>query len=292
MHILSMAGYYYPFRTFLCHPDTIDSAINNFVEMVHGETKAVVVQLGRLQASDDVCEPLEVSFKRKKWKVVKVQASTQQFVALPSSVDTFRSSLSRNLRKNHDRRKRNLEAMDGFEIGYYNNCTQSEWEKAIDQCSIVESRCWLSAEGQTTRVYEREQFWKSYASKEDGSNHLSIWTLLLDSKPIAYTLSIDSGNCRYSISGQYDEEYKKYGVGVIVDMLMFENAIDSGLAVVNMGEDEYEYKRRWGAQPGSALQTFYMFRPSVIGLSVYAVFLTLDRLRKIALFSWLNRFFN
>jgi len=289
--ILSMAGYYYPFRTFPCHPEGKDAAIRNFVDLVHNDTGTHIVQLGRLQSSDNICDPLQTSFTDKKWKVFKVPAGAQQIVKLPPSIEEFRSTLSRNLKKNHDRRKRNLEAMDGFEIAHYNNCSTADRNHAINQCADVESRCWLAAEGQNTRIYGREQFWKAYASNEDGSNRLLIWILRLDSKPIAYSLALDSGNCRYSISGQYDMEYKKLGVGVIADMLMFQQAIESRINVVNMGEGEFDYKQRWGATPGSTLQSYYIFRPGIVGLSIYATFRTVNHLRKTRAFSWLNRFF-
>jgi len=268
--ILSMAGYYYPFRTFPCHPEGKDAAIRNFVDLVHNDTGTHIVQLGRLQSPDNICDPLQTSFTDKKWKVFKVPAGAQQIVKLPP---------------------RNLEAMDGFEIAHYNNCSTADWNHAINQCADVESRCWLAAEGQNTRIYGREQFWKAYASNEDGSNRLLIWILRLDSKPIAYSLALDSGNCRYSISGQYDMEYKKLGVGVIADMLMFQQAIESRINVVNMGEGEFDYKQRWGATPGSTLQSYYIFRPGIVGLSIYATFRTVNHLRKTRAFSWLNRFF-
>ncbi len=290
--VLSMAGYYYPFRTFLCHPDVRSTAIDQFASLVHNETNATLLLVGPLQVNDEISKPLQRSFQQLKWRVSDVSAGAQQVVNLPATVEGYRASLSRNLRKNHDRRKRSLEAMGQFDISYFNNCTAEVWDQAIERCAEVESNSWLAIDGDgKTRVHGRESFWKSYAAHEDGSRRLSVWVVSLDEKPIAYSLAIDSGACRYSISGQYDESYKKHGVGIIADMSMFEQAIESGKTVVNMGDGESDYKKRWGAEPSAELQSLYIFRPSVIGRLGYIAFRTLETLRHSRLFYRLNRYF-
>jgi len=207
--------------------------------MVHADTKATIVHVGPLQVNDQINVPLQSAFDQQKWRIFEVSAGAQQVVNMPATVDDFRTSLSRNLRKNHDRRKRSLEAMGQFEITYYNDC----------------------------------------------------WVVCLDAKPIAYSLAIDSGSCRYSISGQYDEEYKKHGVGIIADMSMFEQAIESGKTIVNMGDGDSDYKRRWGAEPSAELLSLYIFRPSIVGRLGHTALRTLDRLRHSKAFYRLNRYF-
>jgi hypothetical protein len=292
IQVLSMAGYYYPFRTFLCPPDVKDAAINGFVDAIHDESKVAVVLVGPLQTDDPVCDALQNAFRRRRWRLCGVDAGAQQVVQLPDSVEAFRASLSRNLRKNHDRRLRSLESAGEFEISYYNDCSADRWEHAISACAEVESRSWLALDDDgKTRVHGRESFWNSYAAHKDGSQRLSIWVVSLDGQPIAYSLAIDSGQCRYSISGQYDEAYKKHGVGIIADMSMFVQSIESGKTVVNMGDGESDYKRRWGAEPGVDLQSLYIFRPGVIGLLGHTAFRTLERMRHSKWFYRLNRYF-
>ena len=290
IQVLSMAGYYYPFRTFLCHPDVRDTATERFMEAVHDDSSAAIVLLGPLQTDDDVSAPLVSSFQRKNWKICEVSAGAQQLVKLPGTVEEFRASLSRSLRKNHDRRKRSLESIGQFDISYYNSCSSELWDQAIDQCAQVESRCWLADDGKT-RVYGQEEFWKGYAAREDGSRRLSVWVVSLDSKPIAYSLAVDSGASRYSISGQYDEAYKKHGVGIIAVMRMFEQGIETGKTVVNMGDGESEYKRRWGAQHGTELQSFYTFRPNIIVRLAHRGSLTVNWLRQNSVIHRLTRLF-
>jgi len=274
IQILSTAGYYYPFRTFLCHPDVKETALDHFVDVVHDETTATIFQVGPLQVSDQIRGPLRASFQRKNWRLCEVSAGAQQVVNLPATVDEFRASLSRNLRKNHDRRKRALAAMGQFDIYYYNNCTADDWDKVIDQCAEVEAHSWLATDKDgKTRVYGRESFWKSYAAHIDGSRRLSVWVVSLDAKPIAYSLD------------------KKHGVGIIADMSMFEQALEAGIKVVNMGDGESDYKRRWGAEPSEELQSLYFFRPGAIGWLGHNAFRTLDRLRHSKLFYRLNRYF-
>lgn len=292
IQVLSMAGYYYPFRTFLCQSEVKETAIDYFADTVHVDTSATILHVGPLQTNDQINSPLQASFRRKNWKIIDVSAGPQQVVELPDTVEAFHASLSRNLRKSHARRKRALEATGQFDISYYNNCTVTEWEQVIDSCSEIEARSWLASDSDgKTRIYGCESFWKNYAQHPDGSKRLSVWVITLNSKPIGYSLAIDAGSLRYSISGQYDEAYKKYGVGIIADMSMFEQAVESGKRVVNMGDGEADYKQRWGAEPGAELQSLYFFRPSVLGWLGRTAFRTLEQIRHSPLFYWLNRFF-
>ena len=144
IQVLSMAGYYYPFRTFLCPPDVKDAAINGFVDAIHDESKVAVVLVGPLQTDDPVCDALQNAFRRRRWRLCGVDAGAQQVVQLPDSVEAFRASLSRNLRKNHDRRLRSLESAGEFEISYYNDCSADRWAHAISASAEVESRSWLA----------------------------------------------------------------------------------------------------------------------------------------------------
>lgn len=290
--VLSMAGYYYPFRTFLCHPDAKEAAIDQFAEQVHKSSGATILHVGPLQVNDQINGTLQATFRKKHWLAYEVSAGAQQVVNLPATLEEFRSALSRSLRKNHDRRKRSLESMGAFDITHYNNCSTEVWNDVIDRCADVEAKSWLATDGDgKTRVYGREDFWKNYAAHKDGSKRLSIWLATLDGKPLSYSLAVDSGACRYSISGQYDEEYKKHGVGIIADMSMFAQAIEAGMKEVNMGDGESDYKRRWGVVPGVELKAVYFFKPGIIGWLGYAAFRTLDKMRSSPLFHKLNRYF-
>lgn len=290
--VLSMAGYYYPFRTFLCHPDVKDAAIEQFTGQVHKDSGATILHVGPLQVNDQINGSLQSAFRKKRWMVYEVSAGAQQIVKLPATVDDFRSALSRSLRKNHDRRRRSLESMGAFDVTHYNDCSAEVWNKVIDHCAEVESKSWLASDGDgKTRVHGSEDFWKSYAAHSDGSQRLSIWLATLDGKPLSYSLAVDAGSCRYSISGQYDEEYKKYGVGIIADMSMFTQAIETGMNEVNMGDGESDYKRRWGVVPGIELQAVYFFKPGLVGWPGYFAFRTLDKMRSSPLFHRLNRYF-
>ena len=74
-------------------------------------------------------------------------------------------------------------------------------------------------------------------------------------------------------------------------MSMFEQAVESGKRVVNMGDGESEYKRRWGARPSASLQSLYFFKPGAIGWLAASAFRTLERVRHSPVFYRLNRYF-
>jgi len=288
--VLTMAGYYDPFRTFLCPSGREADAIDYFLTTIVEQGDIAAVYLGPIPVDSLVSIEIERSFSSQRWMLSKVDLGAQQIVHLPDTLDTFRASLSRNLCKNHDRRKRQLAELGNLEIRHYNACSEERWCMAIEHCSTIEANSWLvGKKSGATRVFQQEEFWQHYVSCREASRRLSAWVVYLSEIPIAYSLALDAGGCRYSISGQYDKAYRKYGVGIIADMAMFEDAIENGFDVVNMNDGEAEYKKRWGARAGSTLQTWYLFKPGTIGKLLYTAFKSTSWLRSLAFISAFQR---
>ena len=268
--MLSTAGYYYPFRSFLFLSESVIDSSRSFVDAVHNLSKASIVRIGPAVVSDVNNQKLKDSFLNSKWKCHEINRGVEQVVNLPRSVEDFEKSLSKNLRKNLIRRTKRLSKLGQVKVALFKNCSSKEWARVIDQCADIESRSWVvdAADGKT-RIYQKESFWKEYLTCKDACKRVAVWQVMLDEKPIAYSFAIDSGNCRYSISGQYDKEFRDYGVGIMVDKPMFEDAIESGMKIVNMGDGEAKYKDQWGVEAGSQLKDYVYFRPSVLGWIAY-----------------------
>ena len=163
-----------------------------------------------------------------------------------------------------------LQGLGEVTIEKFNSCSSEEWTMLVDDCSDIESQSWLFSDAKgKMRIKGKESFWKEYLKGKDAQRRVNIWLVKLNGHPISFTLAIDSGLSRYSISGQYNAQYKKYGVGLLADYEMLQDSIYMGIKTVNLGDGDFEYKDRWGAKPGSQLADYIYFRPNMLGRLLY-----------------------
>jgi hypothetical protein len=282
LKILSSAGFYFPFRMILHSTKLTASCANTFVETIHHEPKANIVRIGPAEIDQPINHILKSSFQDFGWMCHEINRGDQQIATLPGSVDEFKQSLSKNLHKNLKSRLKKLQKLGVVTIEKFNNCSSNKWAQVIEVCSEIESQSWLSGDTDVKpRIKGKEAFWKKYLENNDAQRRVSIWLVQLNSYPISFTLAIDSGSSRYSISGQYNAQFKKYGVGLLADYEMLQDSIHMGFKTVNFGLGEAEYKDRWGTKPGSQLVDYIYFRPGMLGYLLHSVLKVREATRSI-----------
>ena len=280
--IISSAGFYYPFRSILHSTKLTANCAKTFVETIRQEPKGDIIRIGPSEIEQPINQTLKAAFQSYGWMCYEINQGDQQIVTLPGSVDEFKKSLSKNLYKNLKSRLKKLRDLGVVTIEKFNNCSSNEWAQVIEECSNIESQSWLSGDTDVkTRIKGNEAFWKEYLENNDAQRRANIWLLKLNGNPISFTFAIDSGSCRYSISGQYNAQFKKYGIGLLVDYEMLQDSIRAGLMTVNFGLGEAEYKDRWGAKPGSQLVDYVYFRPSIMGYLLYSALKVRETTRSI-----------
>ena len=248
----------------------IEECTKSLISKIHNGELFDVVILEILEEESEVTKNIEESFRVKKWKSHKVDVGQQYAVMLPESMDDYKNALSKKMLGNIRREKNKLHKLGEVKDVKYNDLSQHEWSKIIDNCAEVERNSWANkSDIGKTELYGHEKFWKQLLNNEETSSRVNVWLTYLDEKPISYNLAIDSGEYRYGISAHYNEDYKTLGVGGSMHMCVIEDAIDKGLKKLNMGYGFGEYKQRWNAEPISALTNYIYFRPSFMGKLVY-----------------------
>ena len=281
-NVLSAAGFYYPFRTILHSSELTTDCANAIVETVNYEIKENIIRMGPTNIDEPINQIIKRKFKDLGWMCNEINHGAQQIITLPSYVDEFKQSLGKSLRKNLKRRLKQLQELGEVTIEKFNNCSSEEWTMLVDDCSDIESQSWLFSDAKgKMRIKGKESFWKEYLKGKDAQRRVNIWLVKLNGHPISFTLAIDSGLCRYSIAGQYNAQFKKYGVGLLADYEMLQDSINMGIKTVNLGDGDFEYKDRWGAKPGSQLADYIYFRPNMLGRLLYSAL----KVSKIARFN-------
>ena len=280
LRILSIAGLYYPFRSILFSSPSADDCSQAFVNTICKNNSDCIIRIGPTIEDGLANEMICKLFKKRGWNCYEIDRGNTLVIDLPDTVEQFRQNLKRKFLKNIARSERNINKLGKFECHRYNNCSSSVWSKVIDQCSSVEKRSWLAEdENGEMRIFQNQNFWKEYLQSPDASRRAVIWTITLDGEPVAFSFAIDSGSCRYSFSGHYDKNYYKYGLGILADSYMYEDAIDCKISSIDMGTGEADYKIRWGAKLDSRIVDYIYFPPTFAGRLLYSGLLMRNRIR-------------
>lgn len=278
--ILSNAGLYYPFRSILFSSESTADCSQAFVSTISNNHRNCIVRIGPAVEDDPAISMIRDSFQQQGWNRYEIDRGNTLVIKLPESIDEFEANLSRKFVKDVKRRKRKLETLGTIEYSRFNNCSDKVWSDVIDQCSSVEERSWLAdSEDGEMRIRQNSHFWKQYLQSQDASRRVVVWTIAIDGVPVAFSFGIDSGSRRYSFSGHYDKKYKKYGLGIIVDKCMYEDAIDCNLESIDMGTGEADYKIRWGARIDSRIVDYIYIPPTIMGKFINFGLLARDKLR-------------
>lgn len=271
LKILSLAGSYYPFRSILFSSGNSDDCAKALVESIHKNNPGNLIRIGPAYEDEPAISSIKQEFLKIGWNCYEIYIGDNVKIDLPETVSEYRNQLGKKFYKKIERRKRKFAELGDVKYVRYNDCCVEEWESVIDKCVQVEKRSWMAADEQAElRLWESSEFWKTYLQSKDASQRVVVWMIMLNGEPVAYSLAIDAGKLRYSCTAHYDEDYKKFGLGVLVDKYMFEDAVDCGINCIDMGTGEADYKIRWGAKTSSRIIDYVYLPPSLLGKAAYA----------------------
>ncbi len=83
------------------------------------------------------------------------------------------------------------------------------------------------------------------ASERDG---VVLWTLSLDDKMIAFEYHIQEDRTLYALRGEFDEHWRAYSPGAVLDSEIVKDLFSNGIREYNMCGDSSPYKLRWTAE--------------------------------------------
>jgi CelD/BcsL family acetyltransferase involved in cellulose biosynthesis len=170
--------------------------------------------------------------------------------------DQMFSSLSRNLRKDILKRKRQLKSLGEITFHVYDN---SELTQALEDFPAFmreHGKKWPGA-------YKAPGFHESLLKNAlpEGLVHYS--QLRLDDRPISWELGFRYRDKAYSYMPVYLEHYRKYSPGKIHLSYLFEDCIKNGIGIFDFMRGAESYKKEWA----SAQTTLYRYDMAGRGLS-------------------------
>lgn len=204
------------------------------------------------------------------WTIVR-EIELSPFVELEGDFDRYESSLAaRRVRELRRRRRRllemgelSLEIADGSE----------RLDELLSEGFRIEGSGWKSEQG--TAIESRpdtEQFYRMVARWAAERGALRLAFLRLDSRPIAFHLTLEEGGSAYQLKGGYDPSLSRYAPGALLIREMLAWAFGRGLRTYEfLGADE-GFKLDWTSslRQRLAVQMFPRSPAGSIGWSAYA----------------------
>jgi CelD/BcsL family acetyltransferase involved in cellulose biosynthesis len=154
------------------------------------------------------------------------------YVPLHGDFDAFRAGLSRNFRRELDRRRRRLGELGDLTFEFTDG--GDDLDGLLDIGFELEGSGWKVGEG--TAILSspvRARFYRALASWARSRGWLTLAFARLDGRPIAFDLCIEESGRTYALKGGYEPELAKYGVS----FLLIEETIRRGYT---LGHESYE----------------------------------------------------
>jgi hypothetical protein len=268
---LSLGGYAQPYRGIPSACDCPPEAYALLGEVLASLAGFHGIRLGPVEDSDASVHRLLAALVARGWMATESSAGAQFMLRLPTSFPDLLKRSRASFQKTLAYNSRKIRRDGKVEITHFNGTDRCDWAAVLGTLADVESKSWLPTAGGSLRfVGDRNQmFWRSLLATPVFADMVHAWVLHLDDRPVSYSVALDAGRCRFFIANGYDEAVASYMTGAMLYTEMFADSIARGYGCANLGHGDSGYKGRWGARPEGTLREHVLFRPGLLGMSLY-----------------------
>lgn len=267
--IRSVAGGYWPFRSFPVAPDAAEGELAaTLADPQIRRALGRIWRWGPLLADDPAVERIVPAVRKAGWHVLTRSLGTifeLDLAALRAVEGGWPSSKTQ--RKNRWRKRRLAE--DGEVTCRF--FTGAGWTAADrDAMATIEANSWLAGlddAGDTKfRDPAERRFWETCSADPALARMLFGSIMWIADVPAAFTFGIEAGDTRYYIANNYDERFTKFGPGRVLLYDDFERAADHGVTRISWGVGDAGYKSEMGAEPGPQIRDLLFVRGAALAV--------------------------
>lgn len=212
------------------------------------------LRIGPLFGSDEASQALVSLFQETGTYLLCVENEPLPRVELPSEWETFRSEILGSKRDADLRRcLRRMEELGDVTIEHLGDRETIDVPSMIQDLADIESRSWLmnDPQGRPRFISTQSQgLWSQLLTESLIPNQqFGCWLMRLNGQAISFVFTIDSGNVRFVIANQFDQEFKRFSPGGLLYREVVQDAIlRDDLQWVDFGTGDPHYKQRWGGE--------------------------------------------
>jgi CelD/BcsL family acetyltransferase involved in cellulose biosynthesis/ribosomal protein S18 acetylase RimI-like enzyme len=199
------------------------------------------------------------------------------YINIDTDWETFLSTRTRLLRKNLRYIKNRLDKMGNYAIKEITN-----FDDSLFDIFNVSKKSWKADIGQAiTQSRQTKDFFIRLTRKSDLRGWLSIWLLKINNIPVAYEYQLKYKNKVYALKADYNEEYKEFSPGVILDQYLVKQRYHDNVREYDLGGGCDHYKMKWKPLIRNHANLL-IFKRSFLGVFIYILeFKIINTLKKL-----------
>jgi CelD/BcsL family acetyltransferase involved in cellulose biosynthesis len=202
------------------------------------------LRLEGLLEDDDATAVAHAELTGAGYRVVRTRGPSSPYLALPSTPDALLASLSRGMRKQLRRSRRELGARG--ELRFRVVRSRPDLGTALDQVLRLEGSGWKARAG--TAILSNpalEELYRGFAVRAADRGWLRLYLLELDGQPIAAAFGCVFGNVGHLMKAGFDESLAVHSPGTLLLWETLQACIDEGLSGCDLLGGADRYKLRW-----------------------------------------------
>jgi CelD/BcsL family acetyltransferase involved in cellulose biosynthesis len=204
------------------------------------------------------------------YRTIERVVQRSPYVRIQGDWEDHKARLDGHMLKEIRRCRRRLEEMG--EVSFELVDGRQDLDRFLEEGFQVENSGW-KGEYRTAilAVPVVRQFYSEVASWAALRGILRLAFLRLDGRPIAFDFNIEDDGVCYVLKGGYDEEFRKFGPGVMLTHEMLKYAFAKRLRRYDFAGSDEEFKMDWTHSYNDRIR-LEAFAPSPPGLLEYAAF--------------------
>jgi len=173
------------------------------------------------------------------------EASIFPCVKTDMAWEDFLKNRSTRFKKASRNKINKIKKAGSFEVRRYSSPEEVEW--AMGRAFEIGLKGWKHSElnNSISSTSENRRFYSMLAKSMSAVEGLDIWLLNFEGAAIAFEYHIRSHDRIVALTADFDESYRRFSPGSIIDFNIMRNLFESGNFVYNMGGGASFYKSNW-----------------------------------------------
>jgi CelD/BcsL family acetyltransferase involved in cellulose biosynthesis len=226
------------------------------------------MRFGPVESTDSTVNAFLAALRARGWRLNQLRESHEFLLSVPQSLEMDRQLVSRI--KQAAYKERRISRRGAVKVRAYTGLDRSEWGRVMSEVETIERGSWIAREdGLLIFSGPRNQaFWADFLTDRRASEATKVWLLYFNDQAVSHMFTLQSGAMRYILANSYMDTVKTLSTGVVLLGCVVDDAMSSGIQVINYGQGDGGYKSLWGFKPVRQLRDWLAFPPTLTGAAL------------------------
>lgn len=202
-----------------------------------------VLLLRKIPAQSATLESLPELLRRRGMRYAIHESLSAPYLEINQDWEGFFAGRSAKLRKDCRSALRRLQVLGDVEMEEISD--RAAFDRALPELCAVADQSWKARQGMALSSPRHLPFFKLLAAEAATKGWLSVWTLRLSGRMIAFEFHLRVGDVNHGLRSEFDERYREQRPGAVLNYLVVKALFESGRRGYDQGGSTAFYKMRW-----------------------------------------------